>query len=205
MSGITVGVLVGLAFGIMLVRRRSVAIALIGIQSALVGVAAIGLTSGRRTEFLIASLVLLIRATAVPALLALTRRRTPEPRLVRAPSPPLVRLLIGIVVTLVAVAALPPLGLGDRVAEHGAVALLTLGVAIVVVRRPTLFQLLGLVVAENGVYLLAVAVPGGVPSVIELGVLFDLVLVVTVGAAFTYKIHGELGTGDTELLRGLRD
>jgi hypothetical protein len=35
--------------------------------------------------------------------------------------------------------------------------------------------------------------------------LFDLVLVVIVAAAFTERIHLELGTGDTELLRGLRD
>jgi hydrogenase-4 membrane subunit HyfE len=40
---------------------------------------------------------------------------------------------------------------------------------------------------------------------IELGVLFDLVLVVTVATAFTQKIHGEVGSGDTDLLRELRD
>lgn len=205
MSGVTVGALVALAIGIMLVRRRSLAIALVGAQSALLGIAALGLASGRRTEFLIASLVLLVRAVALPALLAFTRRRTPEPRLIAAATPVLLRLLIGVVVTLLALAALPPLGLGDRAAEQGAVALLTLGMAIVVVRRPALFQALGLLVAENGIYLLAVSVPGGVPFVIELGVLFDLVLVLTVASAFAYKIHGEVGSGDTELLRGLRD
>jgi hydrogenase-4 membrane subunit HyfE len=78
------------------------------------------------------------------------------------------------------------------------------GIAIVVARRPVFFQLLGLIVAENGLSLLAVSVPGGLPYVIELGALFDLALVVTVAAAFTTRIHSELGTGDTELLRGLR-
>jgi hypothetical protein len=48
-------------------------------------------------------------------------------------------------------------------------------------------------------------VPGGLSYVIELGALFDLALVVTVAAAFAHRIHGELGTGNTELLRGLRD
>ena len=52
---------------------------------------------------------------------------------------------------------------------------------------------------------LAVSVPGGLSYVIELGALLDLVLVVIVAAAFTQRIHVELGTGDTELLRGLRD
>ena len=59
--------------------------------------------------------------------------------------------------------------------------------------------------AENGLSLLAISVPGGLPYVIELGALFDLALVVVVAVVFTRRIHGEFGTGDTELLRGLRD
>jgi hydrogenase-4 membrane subunit HyfE len=41
--------------------------------------------------------------------------------------------------------------------------------------------------------------------VIELGALFDLALIVVVASFFARRIHGELGTGDTHLLRGLRD
>ncbi len=80
-----------------------------------------------------------------------------------------------------------------------------IGIAIVIARRPLLFQLIGLIVAENGLTLLAISVPGGLSYVVELGALFDLALVVTVAAAFARKIHSELGTGDTSLLRGLRD
>ena len=116
-----------------------------------------------------------------------------------------VRLLIGVAVALAAVAWAPSLGLEDRAAEQGAIALVVLGTAIVVLRRPTMFQALGLLVAENGVYLLALSVAGGLPAVIELGVLFDLVVIVTVVTAFSYRIHREVGSGDTELLRGLRD
>ena len=79
------------------------------------------------------------------------------------------------------------------------------GIVIAVARRPAFMQLMGLIVAENGVSLLAISVPGGLSYVVELGALFDLALVVTVAAAFTQRIHLELGTGDTELLRGLRD
>ena len=48
-------------------------------------------------------------------------------------------------------------------------------------------------------------VPGGLPLVIELGVAFDLVMVITVSVAFHERIFGEFGTGDTAVLRGLRD
>jgi len=189
----------------MLVRRRSVATLLVAVQAMLLGVAALSLAGDRPAGFLVAAVILLTRALALPALLAFTRRRTPEPYLVTPATTVLVRLLVAAVVVLVAVASIPPLGLGDVAAEQGAVALLSLGIAIVVMRRPAILQVLGIVVAENGIYLLAISVPGGLPFVIELGALFDLVLVVTVAAAFTRKIHAEVGTGDTDLLRGLRD
>jgi hydrogenase-4 component E len=204
-STAAIAALVALGFGVMLVRRRSFAIWLVSAQALVLGVVALSL-AGDRAGFLVAGVVILVvRAVALPALLAFTRRRTPEPGLVTPATTVVVRLLVATVVSLVAVASIPPLGLADPAAEHGAVALLSLGIATVVMRRPALLQVLGILVAENGVYLLAIAVPGGLPFAIELGVLFDLALVVTVAAAFTQKIHGEVGTGDTDLLRGLRD
>jgi len=204
-SPAAITVLIVLAFGVMLVRRRSHATLLVAVQALLLGVAALALAGNRPTEFLIAAAILLVRAVALPALLVFTRRRTPEPYLVVPATTVTVRLVVAALVALIAVAAIPPLGLGDQPAEHGAVALLSLGIAIVVMRRPAILQVLGILVAENGIYLLAITVPGGLPFIIELGVLFDLVLVVTVAAAFTQKIHGEVGSGDTDLLRGLRD
>ena len=205
MSAAAIAALVILGFGVMLVRRRSLATLLVAAQALLLGVTALSLAGDRPAEFAVAAAILLVRAVALPALLVFTRRRTPEPYLVVPATTVLVRLLVSAAVVLVAVASIPPLGLGDRPAEHGAVALLCLGIAIVVMRRPALLQVLGILVAENGIYLLAISASGGLPFVIELGVLFDLVLIVTVAAAFTQKIHGEVGSGDTDLLRGLRD
>jgi hydrogenase-4 component E len=204
MSTAVVATLVALGFGVMLVRRRSFAIWLLTAQSLLLGVAALTLAEGGG-GLLVAGLILVVRAIALPALLSLTRRRTPEPGPVAPATTVVVRLLVATVVSLVAVAATPPLGLGDAAVEHGAISLLCLGIAIVIMRRPALLQVLGILVAENGVYLLAVSVDGGLPFAIELGVLFDLALVVTVAAAFAQKIHAEVGSGDTDLLRGLRD
>lgn len=204
MSTAVVATLVALGFGVMLVRRRSFAIWLLTAQSLLLGVGALTLAEGGG-GLLVAGAILVVRAIALPALLSLTRRRTPEPGPVAPATTVVVRLLVATVVALAAVAATPPLGLGDAAAEHGAISLLCLGIAIVIMRRPALLQVLGILVAENGVYLLAVSVDGGLPFAVELGVLFDLALVVTVTAAFAQKIHAEVGSGDTDLLRGLRD
>jgi len=194
-----------LGLGVIVVRRRSLAIALVAAQSFTLGLIALDLAGGRSSEFLVSGLVLLVKAAVLPALLLLLLRRTREPRLVPAAAGPLVRLAGAAAVALLAAALVPPLGLGDPHAERISVAVVLVGVSIVIARRPALFQLLGLIVAENGLSLLAIAVPGGLPYVIELGALLDLGLVVAVAAAFTRRIHDELGTGDTELLRGLSD
>ncbi|HEX8754070.1 MAG TPA: hypothetical protein VF731_11710 [Solirubrobacterales bacterium] len=205
MSSAPIATLVGLGFGVVLVRRRSLATLLVAAQSLLLGIGALSLAGGDGGGLALAGGILVVRALALPGLLALARRRTPEPALVAPSTTVLVRLLIASAVALAAIAAVPPLGVADRAAEHGAVALLCLGIATVVTRRPALLQAIGILVAENGVYLLAVSVPGGLPAVVELGVLFDLALVLTVAAAFTQKIHERVGSGDTDLLRGLRD
>jgi hydrogenase-4 component E len=200
-----VTVILALGLAVVVVRRRSIAIALVAAQSLALGIGALGLTSGRGSDFLVASLVLLTKALVLPALLYAVMLRTREPRLVVAAAGPLMRLALAGAVALVAATLVPRFGLSSAHTERTAVALLLVGVAIVIARRPALHQLLGLIVAENGLSLLAISVPGGLSYVIELGALFDLALVVTVAAAFTHRIHAELGTGDTELLRALRD
>jgi len=198
---VTASVILALGLGVVLVRRRSFAIALVSAQSLALGLLALD----HDGELFVAGLVLLVKALALPALLVAVLRRTREPRLVAAAAGPLVRLAGTAAAAALAVVLLPPLGTGDIHAERMAVALVVVGLSIVVARRPALFQLLGLIVAENGLSLLALSVPGGLSYVIELGALFDLALVVVVASFFTRRIHGELGTGDTELLRGLRD
>ncbi len=205
MNGALVDMILGLGLAVIVVRRRSVAIALLAAQSLVLGIGALSLAGGRSGDSLVAGFVLLSKAIVLPLLLYALIRRTRESGLVVAAASQLVRLVCAGAVVLCAVVVAPPLGLGDARTEHAAVALVLLGIAIVVARRPILFQLLGLIVAENGLSLLAVSVPGGLSYVVELGALFDLGLIVTVAAAFVHRIHSELGTGDTELLRGLRD
>ena len=53
------------------------------------------------------------------------------------------------------------LGLTTRAAEQASVGLLVVGAATIVSRRPTIFHLLGLLMAENGIALAALSVRGG--------------------------------------------
>lgn len=197
--------LVSLGILVVIVRRRYVAIALVTIQAAMLGIGALTLVSDHSTEFLTAGIILLLRSLLLGVLLVFSVRRTREPRPLRAPATPLLRLAGVVVLGLVVVALVPPLGLVSRLAEQASVALLAMGTAIIVIRRATVFHLLGLLVAENGLGLAALSVPGGFPLPIELGAAIDLVVLVTVAIAFHERIFGEFGTGDATLLRGLRD
>ena len=58
---------------------------------------------------------------------------------------------------------------------------------------------------ENGLALAALELPGGSSLAIELGVALDLTLVALVAAVFHERIFAEFGTGDTAVLRSLRD
>ncbi|HEX7610833.1 MAG TPA: hypothetical protein VF380_09185 [Solirubrobacteraceae bacterium] len=204
MNGVLVTTMLVIGLAVIIVRRRSAGILLLAAQSLALGAIAIDLADGHSRDFLVAG-VLLGKAIVLPALLYALIRRTREARPVAAVAGPMLRLAAAGAVALCAVLLIPPLGLDDPHTEHTAVALVLVGITIVVLRRPILFQLLGLIVAENGLSLLAVSVPGGLSYVVEFGALFDLALIVTVAAAFVQRIHTDLGTGDTEQLRGLRD
>jgi hydrogenase-4 component E len=99
-----------LGLGVVVVRRRSVAIALVGAQSAALGLGALDLASERSSEFLVASLVLVTKAAVLPALLLVAMHRTREPRLVAPAAPALVRLVAAGAVALAGAALVPRSG-----------------------------------------------------------------------------------------------
>jgi hydrogenase-4 component E len=193
------------SLAVVTVRRRSVAIALVAAQSVVLGVAAISEAAGESTELVVAGAALLAKAVVLPLLLMSVVTRTREARSLGSERHPLARLTIALAAALALVALVPRFGLETAAAEHAAIGLVTLGIATAVLRGAAIFQALGFLVAENGVYLAALAAPGGVPAFIELGLVFDLVVIVSVAGAFSAKIHEELGTGDTTLLEALRD
>ncbi len=197
--------LVALALGVIVVRRRSTAIVLLTLQSLLLAALAVALAPGRNTEFLAASVALVAKALLVGGLLVWTLRRTREQRPLVEDFAPLVRAGVAVGLAIAVSALVPHFGLGQRGSEQAAVSLVVIGVAIAAMRKATLIQALGLLVAENGVAFAASAAAGGIPLVIELGVLFDLIVIVVVATAFHERIFGELGSGDATQLRGLRD
>ena len=176
MTGALTWALVISALGVDVVRRRSVALALIALQSVWLGVHAISVASGHSTGLLVAGAVLLAKAVLLPVGLAFVVLRTREAQWIASERHPLVRLTLALAVALPIAALVPRFGLLQPGVERAAVGLVALGITTATVRRPAIFQLLGFLVAKNGLYLGALSAPGGLPAFVELGLVFDLVV-----------------------------
>ena len=194
--------LVGLGLAVVIVRRRSIAVGLVTVQ-ALVLAAAAAHTAGGNDLF--AASALAVRAIALGALLLFVVSRTREPRPVRAGLAPLARGGIAVVFALALTWLVPVIGLDSRNVERGVLALVAFGAATVALRRATLFQVLGIVLTENGVALAALRLPNGSSFAIEFGVALDLTLIALVAIVFHERIFAEFGAGDSARLRTLRD
>jgi hydrogenase-4 component E len=197
-SGALVWLLVALGLGVVVVRRRSVAVFLVTAQALVLAVSAAQDKVGPAA-------VLAIRAVALGTLLLLVVSRTREPRPVRAGIAPIARAGLAVGFALALTWLVPAIGLESRNAERGVLALIAFGLTAAATRRATLFQVMGIVLCENGLALAALELPGGSSTAIELGVAFDLALVAVVAAVFHEKIFAEFGAGDTAALRSLRD
>ena len=196
--------LVGLGLGVVVVRRRSSAISLVTLQSLALATGALWLARDRTGAFVLASVILLAKALVVGIALAWSLRRTRETGPVRDGLPAPMRLVVALAVALAAAGLVPSFGLDDRVGD-ATVVLVFIGAAIVLLRRATIHQAIGLLVAENGVSIAAVSARDGLPLVIELGFVFDVLVLIAVLLVVHEKIFGEFGVGDTRLLRHLRD
>jgi hydrogenase-4 membrane subunit HyfE len=202
-SGTLAWGLVALGLAVVVVRRRSVAVALVTVQALLL--AGLAAAEAATADDVTAALALGLRGVALAALFLLIVSRTRETRPVRAPVTPLVRAGLAILLALAFVWLFPPIGLDSAQAERAMLALVAFGAVIVATRRATLHQLLGIVIVENGLVLGAIQLPGGGSLAIEVGVALDLTLIALVAVVFHERIFAEFGSGDTAALESLRD
>lgn len=203
MNGAVAWAMVGLAIGVVVVRRRSVAVGLVTAQALLL--ALVALVEGSGGSEAIAAGALALRAVVLAAFFWLLVSRTRESRPVRAGTAPLARAGAAVGLALALVWLMPPFGLDSEQAERAALSMIAVGLVTVATRNATLFQVLGIVVVENALALAALALPGDSSLVIEIGVTLDLVLVTVVAGVFHDRIFAEFGTGDASRLRTLRD
>lgn len=86
----------------------------------------------------------------------------------------------------------------------GALSLFLIGLLIMITRRQAVLQIIGLIMMENGLYLLGLSMTKGLPLIIEFGVFFDVLVAVIVLGILTWRLKLSFQTTDTTVLRKLK-
>jgi hydrogenase-4 component E len=204
MSGFFSWAMVGLGLGVVMVRRRSMAVGLITLQS--LAIVALALRDAREVQDLIAAAGIAGRAVVLAVVFLLLISRTREARAVLPSLAPLRRGGLAVALALGLIWLLSGSGSGPCADDRGraAISLIAFGLVTSASHRATVFQVLGIVLVENGLALVVLSMPG-TSWLIELGVAFDLTLLGLVAGVFHERIFVEFGGGDTRVLRSLRD
>ena len=95
-------------------------------------------------------------------------------------------------------------GIGDRDIMASSMGLILIGLVLIVMRSRAIMQIIGLMTMENGIYLLGLAMTEGLPTVIELGIFFDVLVAVLVLVILTNRLNLSFMTTDTNVLRRLK-
>lgn len=86
----------------------------------------------------------------------------------------------------------------------GALAVFLIGLLIMITRRQAVLQIIGLIMMENGVYLIGLSMTQGLPLIIEFGVFFDVLIAVIVLGILTWRLKLSFMTTDTSVLQKLK-
>lgn len=86
-----------------------------------------------------------------------------------------------------------------------AVTVLLIGFFVLVTRRRALSQVVGFLLLDNGITATAFLATSGVPLIVELGVSFDVLLIILVLQVLAVRLRTAVGSTDLDELRELRD
>jgi hydrogenase-4 component E len=201
-----------LLLGLVLVWRRGVPayVSAFAWQSiVLAGVTAVVAHNGARPElYWIAALLVVVKGVAIPALLRRMEQRFPSERELDPYVNTATSLVVAGLLVLLGYAISRPLVALSRLPTRGgmplAMGLILVSLFVLVSRKKAITQVIGFLMLENGLALLAVLGTYGIPLIVELGVFLDALLGFLVMQIFVYRIHETFESIDTERLRRLR-
>ncbi len=172
--------------------------------------AAVGYYGHYPELYLIALLTALFRGLLLPYLMLRIIRRLAVNRELHERLSPSASLVVGALLVLFAFVVSSHLGQSLGLAGTVAVLALTvmlsmklIGFLMLVVRVEALSQILGLLILENGIFLGSQILVPGMPLLIELVILFDLLVVVACFGVLVRYLVAHTGTSSTHELRRL--
>ncbi len=85
------------------------------------------------------------------------------------------------------------------------VAVILIGFFVLVTRRKAVTQVVGFLLLDNGIAVVALLATAGVPLLVELGVALDVLLAVLILQVLTTRMRAKFGALDLDQLRELHD
>lgn len=153
---------------------------------------------------LVAVKVLVIPRVLNRAVAKIGMARVAAPYLGTAPA-----LIICGVLTIVAFYVMTPIAASNPLPTADAIPLAFAGVLIgffiMVNRRRAVTQILGFLMLENGIFLLALLATYGVPFIVEMGVFLDVLVAVLIMEVFVYRIKDNFDSIDVGELGKLKE
>lgn len=158
--------------------------------------------------YVVSALILVLKVIAIPRLLKRAVRRINIDEGLGLIINPQVSLLISLVllhISYLFTARIMLLqGSLQAMAFTASVAAVCIGLFIMVSRMKALCQIIGLLVMENGLFLAASAITGGMPFFVEIAFFFDIFIFVMILEVFIYKINKLFTHIDTSKLNTLK-
>lgn len=200
--------ILGLGIAMLGSRRIDRAIRLVTLQALLVSilVAVVGFSIHDWHLYLVALVSFVVKGLAVPGILLQVLRRINCKLEVEMFVGRTTSLVLACGLVLVSYYVTEPfnqLGVSSGMLATS-LALLLIGLFMMITRKTALMQVLGFLLLENGVFLMAVSTTLGMPLVVELGIFFDVLVGVSIMALLSHRINAEFASIETTKLNSLK-
>lgn len=193
------------AMGCVIRRKLNSTVRLLSCQGILLaaGALSVGILEHSTHMFVAAFLALAVKGLIVPAMIGRFARKVDASREPHGIGTTRAAVLAS-GLTLMVYLITPKLdGLAGQLLAPS-LTMIMLGFLLIVGRRLAVSQVIGLVTMENGVFLAAIGLTYGVPLVVELGIMIDLLVGLGVMGVLISRMHETLSTTDTSHLRHLK-
>jgi len=158
--------------------------------------------------YVVAVFLFLLKVIAIPYFLSRMEKQFGDHRELQPYVNVASSLILSGLLVLLAYAVTRPLVLVSDLPTRGgmplAMGLIFVGLFVVITRKKAMMQIVGFLVMENGIALLAVLGTFGIPIIVELGVFLDVLMGFLVMQVFVYHIHTTFESLDVDQMNELK-
>ncbi len=182
----------------------------VALQAVFLGIAGavLAAATGNPDLWVIAGITIVVKAFVLPWLLIRVVRTVQISREIEPAIPMTLTLIAAAGIVVLAFHLNASLGPVRQTITGNAlpvgVTLILIGVLVMASRRKALVQMVGLFASENGIFFTAMAISQGMPLIIEIGVILDVVLGALVMGILVLRVRSSVDTdiADLESLKG---